>query len=152
VLNPENWLLFSDYWCGMDAQDAPDGGWHMRERVLCGFDAVTVEVCLAFAQVQDPNGAAILGYEKCEVEGHQPDDCRVTVDEGSICVARAGRGVTITTRKRVQFNDPIDVSPTFTACYLGYGDAAAALIDVCCITRREDAIFTWEPVEVDDGD
>jgi hypothetical protein len=59
--------------------------------------------------------------------------------------------VIITTSKRVQFNDPIDVSPTFTACNLGYGDAAAALIDACCITHHEDAIPKWEPVEVDDG-
>jgi hypothetical protein len=151
VLNPVNWLLYKDYWCGMEPQDAPDGGWHLVEHVLCGLDALTVEVCLEFGQVQHPDGPAILGYRMCQVEGHQPDDCKVTKDEGWICVGPAGGGVTITASKRVQFNDPIDVSPVVTACNLGYGDAAAALIEACCITHREQAIFKWEPVEVDDG-
>jgi hypothetical protein len=108
-------------------------------------------VCLEFVQIDAPDGKATLGYKKCEVEGHQPDFCQVVVDEGSIDVEQVGGGVTITTRKRVQFNDPIDVSPMVTACNLGYGDAAAGLIDACCITHRDLAVFKWEPVEVDDG-
>jgi hypothetical protein len=150
VLAPENWLrCFGDWWREMRLVDPANGRPHYREKVSGKVRFLTVEVCLQFVQSEGP-GVAVLDYMMCDVDAHQPVDCRVTVDEGWILAEQFPNGVRVTTSKRVRFNDPIGgESLVVAADSLGYGAVARDLVSACldCDT----AVRNWSPVEAFDG-
>jgi hypothetical protein len=150
VLNPENWrTCFGEWWCEMDLVDEASGRPHYREKVACQVGFLTVDACLQFVQSEGPGDVLILDYRRCGVEGHQPKESGVLVDEGWIVAERVADGVQFTTSKRVQFNDPVSgESLVMTACGLGYGDQVRKLVGRCL--SCEPAVKRWEPVEVSD--
>jgi hypothetical protein len=156
VLNPVNWLeCYGKWWTGMTFQ--PPGQVpgqdrrHYRELVADWSPSLKVDVCLQFVRSNEPGDIATLEFERCQIEEHQPSDCRVVVDEGWVEVKRVGDEVLITTSKRIQFADPFNDGPflSVSAAGLGYRDLAEELA-VACINCGDGA-DTWEPEEVGDG-
>ena len=149
VLNPENWARCSSWWSDMVLVDAGGGRPHYREIVAENVGFLKVEVCLQFVQAEGP-GEIALDYRKCAVEEHQPENCRVVVDEGWLVAKQREDGVQVLTSKRVQFADTIGGrSLVPTAVGLGYGMLAEELVDSCLAC--EAAELKWAPVEVTDG-
>lgn len=149
VLNPENWPRCCRWWSQMVLQDDAGGRPHYRETVAENIGFLKVEVCLQFVQAEGA-GEISLDYRMCDVPGHQPEDCRVVVDEGWIAAQQGDDGVRVLTSKRVRFADTIGGrSLVPTAVGLGYGMLAEELVDSCL--DCDAAKVKWTPVEVSDG-
>jgi hypothetical protein len=151
VLNPVNWLrCYDKWWTGMTLKEPGQSQRHYVEQVAGRTPSLKVEVCLRFVRYDGPDDVAILEFQKCDVESHQPRDCRVVVDEGSVEAKQRGDGVVITTSKRIQFADPFNDGPflSVSAPGLGYTELARELVHACigCPQAK-----SWEREEHGDG-
>jgi hypothetical protein len=150
VLNPVNWFrCYKKWWTGMRSMDPGRSQRHYREEVAGWSPTLKVDVCLQFLRRQRPGAHGpmhTLEFEKCPVEDHQPDDCRVSFDTGFLMAEQRPSGVLLTTSKSIQFAGPFDdgVSLAVSAPSLGYREIAEELVHACisCKDAR-----TWDAEE-----
>lgn len=147
LLKPSNWpTCLPSFWCGMDGSvdnDPHDGVDYYIERVgECPTE--WFDPCLAFKLAfkndpKSPQAEAMLTYRLWDPTGPAgpvvagtPQDDRLTIDEGTIKVARDGEAIDVYFSKAIAFREPL---PTPAVALFvkgsGWADQTASLVAGC---------------------
>jgi hypothetical protein len=137
-LNPHNWKDYH-YWCSMtpDLANGPDpfGEVRFREEVAldCPSNWLEVAVWLDFTQLVRQGDALMRDYAMTAPgnipAAGPPGNDAVTVDSGSLKVAKDGNHLRVTTTKRVNFTFGLDEAVIeVLACVGGYGAMATEFV------------------------